>query len=401
MNNSLINRELLSTINNIFRYFSVLTLTGPRQSGKTTLCRKLFGELPYYNLEDATTLAAIQQDPKSFLLKHSEGMIIDEAQRFPEIFSYLQVMVDDMRMYNDTSRRYIITGSSNFSLMQQVSQSMAGRTALLTLLPLSTQEINQIAPSCSTDQRILRGGYPAIWTADDEGRHILLSNYYTTYVERDLRSMINIKDLSQFHTFVRLCAGRIGTECNASNLAVEVGVSQPTIQSWLSILEASYVIHRLQPYYSNIGKRLTKTPKMYFYDTGLAAWLMGIRTEEQLAIHPLRGNLFENMVINDFYKHFYNQGERAELYFYRDKSQREVDLLSYNLDGTLDAYEIKSGKTFRTDYFDGLEYIQKVIGNKLQSTTVIYDGDQELSQQYNAYCRYENVFNPNRLLDLG
>ena len=392
MNNVLINRELLSAINNVFRYFSVLTLTGPRQSGKTTLCRKLFGELPYYNLEDAATLAAIQQDPKAFLTKHNEGMILDEAQRFPEVFSYLQVMVDEQRMAGDTSRRYIITGSANFALMQQVSQSMAGRTALLTLLPLSTQEINQVDASCTTDLRILRGGYPAVWSTDDGGRNILLSNYYTTYVERDLRSMINIKDLSQFHTFIRLCAGRIGSECNASSLAVEVGVSVPTIQSWLSILEASYVIYRLQPYYANIGKRLTKSPKIYFYDTGLASWLLGIRTEEQLALHPLRGNLFENMVINDFYKHFYNQGERAELYFYRDKTQREVDLLLSNPDGTLRAFEIKSGKTFRTDYFDGLEYLHKTIGDKLQSTAVLYDGDQELQQQYNAYCRYENAF---------
>ena len=392
MNNMLINRDLLSTINNVFRYFSVLTLTGPRQSGKTTLCRKLFGELPYYNLEDAATLAAIQQDPKAFLTKHNEGMILDEAQRFPEVFSYLQVMVDEQRMAGDSSRRYILTGSANFALMQQVSQSMAGRTALLTLLPLSTQEINQVDASCTTDLRILRGGYPAVWSTDDGGRNILLSNYYTTYVERDLRSMINIKDLSQFHSFIRLCAGRIGSECNASSLAVEVGVSVPTIQSWLSILEASYVIYRLQPYYANIGKRLTKSPKIYFYDTGLASWLLGIRTEEQLALHPLRGNLFENMVINDFYKHFYNQGERAELYFYRDKTQREVDLLLSNPDGTLRAFEIKSGKTFRTDYFDGLEYLHKTIGDKLQSTAVLYDGDQELQQQYNAYCRYENAF---------
>ena len=392
MNNVLINRDLLSAINNVFRYFSVLTLTGPRQSGKTTLCRKLFGELPYYNLEDAATLAAIQQDPKAFLTKHDEGMILDEAQRFPDVFSYLQVMVDEQRMAGDTSRRYIITGSANFALMQQVSQSMAGRTALLTLLPLSTQEINQVDASCTTDLRVLRGGYPAVWSTDDGGRNILLSNYYTTYVERDLRSMINIKDLSHFHTFIRLCAGRIGNECNASSLAIEVGVSVPTIQSWLSILEASYVIYRLQPYYANIGKRLTKTPKIYFYDTGLATWLLGIRSEEQLAVHPLRGNLFENMVINDFYKHFYNQGERAELYFYRDKSQREVDLLLSNPDGTLCAFEIKSGKTFRTDYFDGLEYLHKTIGDKLQSTAVLYDGDQELQQQYNAYCRYENAF---------
>ena len=180
------------------------------------------------------------------------------------------------------------------------------------------------------------------------------------------------------------------SECNASTLAVEVGVSVPTIQSWFSILEASYIIYRLSPYYSNIGKRLVKTPKLYFYDTGLASWLMGIRSEEQLAIHPLRGNLFENMVINDFYKHFYNHGERADLYFYRDQGQHEVDLLQLLPDGTLNAYEIKSGKTFRTDYFDGLHYLQKVLGDKLTSTTVLYDGNQEQIQQIDSYCNYRN-----------
>lgn len=388
MNNSLIERDLLQSINKAFRYFSVLTLTGPRQSGKTTLCRRLFAELPYYNLEDAATLSAVRQDPKAFLGKHCEGMVIDEAQRFPEIFSYLQVLIDEHRMAGVEGQKYIVTGSANFALMQQAAQSMAGRTAVLTLLPLSTQEINRVHPTCTTDMRILRGGYPAIWKADDDGRDILLGNYYTTYVERDLRNMINVKDLSQFHTFIRLCAGRIGSECSASALSVEVGVSVPTIQSWLSILEASYIIYRLHPYYANIGKRLTKTPKLYFYDTGLAAWLMGIRTEEQLAIHPLRGNLFENMVINDFYKRGYNRGERIELYFYRDQGQHEVDLLQVVADGSICAYEIKSGKTFRTDYFDGLHYLQKVLGNRLTSTCVLYDGEQELRQQYDAYCHY-------------
>lgn len=394
MDNLLIKRDLLDALLKAFRYFPVITLTGPRQSGKTTLCRKLFAELPYYNFEDAATLLAVRQDPKAFLTKHSEGMIIDEAQRFPEVFSYLQVLVDEQRMQGNSSSRYVVTGSANFALMQQAAQSMAGRTAILTLLPLSTSEIGRVYPDCSTDTHILRGGYPAVWTADDEGRNLLLSNYYTTYVERDLRSMINIKDLSQFHTFIRLCAGRIGSECSASALAVEVGVSVPTIQSWLSILEASYVIYRLQPYYANIGKRLTKTPKLYFYDTGLAAWLMGIRSEEQLAIHPLRGNLFENMVINDCYKAGLNQGERPDLYFYRDQGQHEVDLLRVMPDGGVCAYEVKSGKTFRTDYFDGLHYLQKVLKERLNSTCVIYDGDGELAQPYDGYCNFRNWLQP-------
>lgn len=392
MDKHLINRELLLSIKNIFRYFSVLTLTGPRQSGKTTLCRELFAELPYYNFEDIATLSAFRQDPKAFLIKHDEGMIIDEAQRFPEVFSYLQVLVDEQNFSGDKRRKYIVTGSANFTLMQQASQSMAGRTAVMTLLPLSTQEIDNVYPEATTDSRIIRGGYPAIWQTDDEARSLLFSNYYTTYVERDLRSMINIKDLTQFNTFIRLCAGRIGSECNASALAVETGVSVPTIQSWLSILEASYIIYRLQPYYANIGKRLTKTPKIYFYDTGLASWLMGIRSEEQLSIHPLRGNLFENMIINDFYKYSYNRVERADLYFYRDQGQHEVDLLQLTPDNKLKAYEIKSSKTYRTDYFEGLHYLQKIMGDRIVSTAMLYDGEQEQFQQYDAYCNYRKIF---------
>lgn len=391
MSNALIKRDLLDAINKVFRYFPVLTLTGPRQSGKTTICRRLFAELPYYNLEDAATLAAVKHDPKSFLNKHPEGMIIDEAQRFPEVFSYLQVLVDEQRMSGMIGAKYIVTGSANFVLMQQAAQSMAGRTAILTLLPLSTTEICREFPNVDTDALILRGGYPAVWTIDDEGRNLLLSNYYTTYVERDLRSMINVKDLSLFHNFIRLCAGRIGSEFSASALSVEVGVSVPTIQAWISILEASYVMYRLQPFHANIGKRLTKTPKYYFYDTGLAAWLMGIRSQEQLALHPLRGNLFENMVINDVIKLSCNQGERSDLFFYRDQGKHEVDLLQVMLDGSVCAYEIKSGKTFRSDYFDGLHYLQKVLKQLVSSTHVIYDGCEELCQPFDGYYNFRNL----------
>ena len=389
--NLLIDRDLLGTINNIFRYFSVLTLTGPRQSGKTTLCRKLFASLPYYNLEDVATLDAIKSDPKAFLLRDAQGMILDEAQRFPEIFSYLQVLTDEQRMNGDVQSKYVVTGSANFSLLRNATQSMAGRTAVLTLLPLSNQEINNAFATADTNTRIFKGGYPAVWKVDDAGRNLLLGNYYTTYIERDLRSMINIKDLSQFHTFIRLCAGRIGSECNTSALAVETGVSVPTIQSWLSILEASYVVYRLQPYFANIGKRLTKTPKMYFYDTGLASWLMGIKSVEQLSFHPLRGALFENMVVNDFMKGVLNKGERPELYFYRDARQHEVDLLQVDALGRMNAYEIKSGQTFRSDYFSGLHYLEEVMGDKLNHTCVIYDGELEQQKQKEAYCNYKNI----------
>lgn len=390
----MIYRDLQNAITNAFRYFSVVTIVGPRQSGKTTLCRNLYKNLPYCNLEDVATLAKVQQDPKAFLHKYAGGMIIDEAQRFPEIFSYLQVLVDEDRLQGNTQRHFIITGSANFSLMQQLTQSMTGRTAVLVLCPLSTHEITTYAPLSTTDERILRGGYPAVWTADEGGLEPLLSNYYTTYVERDLRALTQVKDLRKFNTFIRLCAGRIGSECNASALAVEVGVSVPTIQAWLSILEASYVMYLLPPFYANISKRLVKTPKVYFYDTGLACWLMGIRSVEQLAIHPLRGNLFENLVINDRMKYYTNQGIEPNLYFYRDHQQHEVDLLDVTPSGDIHAIEIKSGQTYRLDYFDGLHYLLSVLGDRVASTCVVYDGNQQNDQSFDGIRRYDTHSTP-------
>lgn len=220
---------------------------------------------------------------------------------------------------------------------------------------------------------------------------MILSSYYSTYVERDLRQLINLKDMRAFHSFIRLCAGRIGCEFNASALSVEVGVSVPTIKSWLSILEVSYVIYLLPPYHANIGKRLTKSPKLYFHDTGLASWLMGINTVEQLDVHPLRGALFENLVVSEMMKRKYNQGEQPQLYFYRDQRQHEIDLIDEMQDGTLRAYEIKAGKTFRPDYFTQLAYLRSVLGDNLLSTQVLYDGDQENPQNVDGILNFRNM----------
>lgn len=391
MNNQFIVRDLCTNIDRVFNYFSVVTMIGPRQSGKTTMCRSLYADLPYVNLEDASTLLEVQQDPKAFLTKWKEGMIIDEAQRYPNIFSYLQVLVDEDRIRGNGNRRFVVTGSANFALMERVSQSMAGRTAVVTLLPLSTHEILSRYPQFSTDERILRGGYPALWVNDMAGRDLILGNYYTTYVERDLRQLVQIKDLFQFNTFMRLCAGRIGTECNASALAVAVGVSVPTIQSWLSVLEASYIIYPLRPYHANIKKRLVKTPKLYFYDTGLASWLLGIHSVEQMATHPLRGNLFENMVINEFVKERYNRLQTPNLYYYRDQQQHEVDLLSVTDDSTFSAYEIKSGQTYRPEYFDDLRYLRNLFPDTLTSSRIVYDGDQPNPSPTDGLVNYRNI----------
>lgn len=386
----LINRTMASSIESLFKYLPVITLTGPRQSGKTTLCRTVFSNLPYTNLEDASTLAEVRMDPKAFLAKYPEGVIIDEAQNFTEIFSYLQVTVDEDRI-NGNERKFIVTGSNNFSLMQHTTQSMAGRTAVMSLLPLSTEEILSSRPDVGTSEMLLRGGYPAIWSVGLEGRQILLSNYYTTYIERDVRSLVNLKDLQAFQMFIRLAAGLIGQEFNASALSVEVGVSVPTIKNWLSVLSTSYMVYMLQPYHANLGKRLTKTPKLYFYDTGLASYLLGINTVEQLDVHPQRGSLFENMVVNDILKHGANLGYQESLFFYRDKSQREVDVLRLLQEGSLEAYEIKAGMTFNTDYFKHLHYLQSLLGNQLKRTSVIYDGEQESQQPIDGYCNFRHL----------
>ena len=387
----LINREIKNILSSVFDYLPVITLTGPRQSGKTTLCRKIFGDLPYVNLEDESIRSEIEYDPKRFLAKYPDGVIIDEAQRFGKIFSYLQVAVDDDRMTDKAKRRYIVTGSSNFALMQNVSQSMAGRTAVLTLLPLSNEEIIGHYANVETSRLILNGGYPAVWTSGDQARQLLISNYYNTYIERDLRQLINVKDLHLFNNFVRLYAGRIGTEFNASALAGDVGVSATTIRSWISILETSYIIHFVPPYYANINKRLTKSPKMFFHDTGLATWLMGINTTEQLDVHPLRGSLFENMVVNELIKQKLNRGQQPQLYFYRDQQQHEVDILEEMPDGSLNAYEVKSAMTYRQDFFKHLTYIRDILGDKIVSTKVIYDGTQENNQDFDGIINFRNL----------
>ena len=393
MSKNLIDRVLASSILDVFRILPVITLTGPRQSGKTTLCRKQFPDLPYVSLEDVDTLAEVQADPKAFFNRHPKGVIIDEAHHFPDIFSYIQVIVDEDRFRGTDQHHYIVTGSSNFAMMEQITQSMAGRTAVYSLLPLSTIEIMSYQSEATTSKMLLYGGFPAVWMADNElQRHQLLSSYYTTYIERDVRTLINLKDLQAFQTFIRLCASRVGQEFNASAVSNEVGVSVPTVKHWLSILAASYVVYLLHPYHTNIGKRLTKTPKLYFYDTGMAAFLLGITTEQQMDVHPLRGSLFENMVINDMLKNDLNRGNNMQqLFFYRDKSQREVDVLRILPPNFVEAYEIKSAQTWNSDFFTNLNYLRPLLKERLLKTTVVYDGIQESLQTTNGIINFRHL----------
>ena len=380
----MITRKIEQTLRDLIPYFKVITITGPRQSGKTTLCKQVFPDYAYVNLEDIAVREQAATDPKAFLSAYTQGVIIDEAQNYPELFSYIQVISDA-----NPDRRYVITGSSNFSLLENISQSLAGRAAVLTLLPLSLQELDGLATTdVSTDTLLLKGCYPAVW-AGIQPYHLLYPNYYTTYVERDVRRIVNVTNLRDFQTFIRLAAGRAGTEFNASALSNAVGVSVKTIQSWLSILTASYITFTLSPFYENIGKRLIKAPKLYFFDTGLLCYLLGIETEQQLATHPLRGNIFENYVVVEAYKQLVNQGKEPNLYFYRDSSQHEVDLLRQR-SFQYEAYEIKSSQTFTRDFLSGLHYLGKLLGDRLIKSAVIYAGEEQTVSTLDGIVNYRH-----------
>ncbi len=361
-------RVLYNEIKRQAKHYACIAIVGPRQSGKTTLCREMFPEYSYFNLEDISIREQIALSPKHFLEQYAlRGIIIDEAQNMPEIFSYVQVVSDLHPEY-----KFILTGSSNFSLMHRITQSLAGRAALLTLLPLSLVELGELKNN-DTNTLLFNGGYPAVWGKEIPANDVY-RNYYNTYVERDVRQLLNIKDVAKFQHFIRLCAGRVGSEFNASAISNEVGVSATTITEWISTLEASYVLFRLQPYYRNIGKRLVKTPKIYFYDTGLVCFLLGLGTPAQLALHPLRGSVFENAVIVELVKQRFNQGKESNIYFYRDKSQREIDVVQEFAEG-LNAYEIKSAKAFHSDFFDNIDYLKSLLGDTIKRSAVIYDGE--------------------------
>ena len=384
MANLFINRDLKDEIISQSRYFPVITITGPRQSGKTTLCKQMFPDYHYVNLEDIAKTEIIKQNPKAFLEIHSQGLIVDEAQQYPDLFSYVQVVVDE-----NPDSHIVLTGSSNFALLQSVTQSLAGRTAVLTLLPLSLSELGKERLTAPTDTIMLNGGYPSVW-AKNIPVQTVSKNYYNTYIERDLRQLINIKELSKYQVFIRLCAGRTGTEFNASALSNEVGVSVPTIHEWLSTLEASYIVFRISPFFRNVGKRLIKSPKIYFYDTGLLCFLLGIENENHLQTHPLRGAIFENMVVLEFLKNRFNAGKLSNLYFYRDKSQREIDIVQEFAD-TFKAYEIKSASVFHPNFMHNLNYLKNLLNEKLTSTQVIYDGEIELKSSKNGIVNFRNI----------
>jgi predicted AAA+ superfamily ATPase len=360
------NRELKDKLLELSKHWSIISVTGPRQSGKTTLCKMAFPDYEYINLERLTTRTLIEQDIEGFLLQHPNGLIIDEAQNLPELFSVLQVVVDENK-----SLRYVLSGSSDFLLMQNISQSLAGRVAVMRLLPLSLTELGGDA-DIPTHELMWRGFYPAVW-GDNKDPHTVYDSYVATYIQKDVRQIVNIKDLSLFRRFLTIIASRVGTEFVASSISSELGVDYKTIQAWMSILETSYTAFLLHPFFRNIGKRLTKTPKIYFYDIGLVCYLLGIETAQQLEHHPLKGAIFENMIVCEMLKARYNQGLEKNIMFYRDKA-REVDVLQ-EVAGKLHAYEIKSAERFHPDYVDSLDYLKKILGNDVLSLNIIYTGE--------------------------
>ncbi len=366
----MISRKLEALIKENLQYFPVVTITGPRQSGKTTLVRSTFPDLPYYSLENPDTQAMAMGDPMAFLTQHGEGMVLDEVQNVPELLSYLQGIVDEHR-----DRRYILSGSSQFKLQNSITQSLAGRTAVLELFPLAINEVSGITDITNADLLMLQGFYPAIHAGDNLPR-LFYPAYLRTYLERDVRQLLQVKDLYQFQTFLRLCAGRIGGMFNASELSNEVGVSVNTVRSWISILQASYIVFMVHPYFENSRKRLTKTPKLYFYDTGLACYLLGIENEIQLSSDRMRGHLFENMVIADMVKRRANEGKGTELMFYHDSNGNEIDLL-VPVGQALEGYEIKSSTTYKSSSEKGFHSITDQLDARLVHRAVVYCGTQE------------------------
>lgn len=349
------------------KQYRAIAVVGPRQSGKTTLVRGVFPEKAYVNLENTDIRRFATEDPRGFLSGFPDGAILDEVQRVPELFSYLQQILDE----NTTKGQFILTGSNNFLLQENISQTLAGRVGYMFLLPLSLHELYQPLPS--TDELIYRGLYPELYDGEQMDAGKYYSNYIRTYVERDVRLIKNIVDLYTFERFVRLCAGRTGQLLNMNSLAIETGVDNKTIASWLSVLETSFIVFRLQPYHKNYNKRIVKMPKLYFYDTGLASALLGIENKEQLSLHPFRGALFENMVVLEFLKNRFNHGKTNNLFFWRDNVGTEIDLLIENTE-RLVPIEIKSGQTITDAYFKSLTTWCKISG--IDTGYVIYSGNQ-------------------------
>lgn len=368
--NKYINRKVEATILEASQYFPVIIVTGPRQAGKSTLIKHLFPNFAQYSLEDYDVRSIATNDPKRFLQSSEKGMVIDEVQNCPELLSYLQGIVD-----NHPERCYVLSGSANFSLLHSVKQSLAGRAFIIDLLPLSMEEAGELIQTSSTNELLFNGLYPGVQTGERPAK-FMYPAYVRTYLERDVRELINARNIMQFNTFLKICAGRIGQIFNVSQVATEVGVSSHTISEWLSILEASYVIFRLQPYFKNSTKRLIKSPKIYFCDTGLACHLLGIESARELESHSMRGPLFENLIVTEALKHRFNLAKDNNLCFYRDSNQNEIDLLIQEK-SSMKGIEIKSSMTYHSSFEKALKKMETMVTDAVSVRAIVYDGDVE------------------------
>lgn len=385
MKQAYIKRKIESTILEAAKYFPVITVTGPRQSGKTTMLKHIFPHLHYYSLEDLDTRSFAMEDPVRFLHLHEDGMILDEVHNYQELLSYIQGIVDEQ-----PHKKFVLSGSSNFALLKKVSQSLAGRSGVFELMPLSIEEVKgQIEYVDDADQLLYQGLYPAVCSCKNIPK-FLYPSYVKTYLERDVRDLLNVKDIRLFNMFLKLCAGRIGSVFNASEIAGEIGVSSKTIQAWVSILQASYVVYLLPPYFENSRKRLTKSPKMYFCDTGLACTLLGIESAEQLAFDKMRGHLFENLIVVELLKRRLNEGKESNLYFYRDSNQNEVDILVNN-GSSLDAIEVKSAMTYNPSFEKALLKVNEWVNPPVGKRTIIYAGTLEDDKGDIRLLNYRNM----------
>jgi len=367
----MIPRKAHATLLRLAQGFPVIAITGPRQSGKTTLARASFPGKPYLSLEDPDIRAIAQADPRHLLAGYPDGAILDEVQRAPELFSYLQTRVDaDLR-----PGLFVLTGSQQFGLLSGISQTLAGRVGMVQLLPFSTAELTEasILPG-SLDELMVQGCYPPLHDRSLSPGD-WFAGYVTTYIERDVRQLINVRDLSAFQRFLKMCASRTGQLLNLSSLASDCGITHNTAAAWISVLEASYIVHLLRPHHRNFNKRLVKAPKLYFCDVGLAAWLLGIRKAEEMAFHAQRGNLFETLIVSEFLKACWNEGIPSNLFFWRDSKGLEIDLILEHGE-SLRPIEIKSGATIAADFMDNLKKWSLLAKNPEQPSWLIYGGDK-------------------------
>lgn len=381
----MIQRYIRQIAQELFQQFPVLTITGPRQSGKTVLVQEIFSDLSYVSLEDPDTRYFAQQDPRGFLNQISSGGIIDEIQHVPEIVSYIQTIVDEKRK----NGLFVLTGSSQFELHNTVSQSLSGRTATLNLLPFTMDEAYARAVP-PPEEVLYTGFYPRIFDQRSEPTYFLKA-YVETYIQRDVRSLLEIRNLRNFERFLRLCAGRTGQILNLSSLGNDCGVTHKTASQWISVLEASFLIILLKPFHTNFNKRIIKSPKLYFLDVGLAAYLLGIESSDQLLTHPLRGALFETMVVAEFHKYRFNQGRPSNYYYFRDNAGNEVDLI-FESGGKIYPMEIKSGATIHSDFFRGIRYMNRLAGQQTGKGALVHGGKGWQERSSALVAGYNNLY---------